>query len=123
MNKLTNIRLDSKGFLEYTKAVSGLFMALHGESLSSTEVKLIWLIKTGFKTNKEDFISRKLRAQLAHALELKPQTLYNRLADLKRKEVLVKKDKKITLSPVFNDRVNVNITYNYNDKGKVKTTA
>ncbi len=118
MNKLTNIKLNSRSFREYSKAVSGLFLVTSGEPVTDTDLKLIWSIKAGFEVNNETFISKKLRTQLAHAMELKSQTLYNRLADLKRKGILIKKDKKMTLSPVFNDRTNVTIVYNDNRRGQ-----
>lgn len=111
--KLTNIKLNSRNFREYSKAVSGLFLVTSGESITEIDLKLVWSIKAGFEQNNDNFITRKLRVQLAHAFELKPQTLYNRLSDLKRKGILVEKDNKITLSPVFNDRANVTITHNY----------
>jgi hypothetical protein len=114
MSKPTNIKLDTKNFVQYCKAVSGLFLATAGEAITETELKLIWSIKAGFDLNKQRYISKRLRTQLAHAMELKPQTLYNRLADLKRKGVLVKRNNKMTLSPIFNVRTNVIIVYDEN---------
>ena len=116
MNKRTSIQLNSKSFREYSKAVSGLFLVTSGEQVTAMDLKLIWSIKAGFKLNEESFVSKRLRTQLAHAMELKPQTLYNRLSDLKRKGILIKKDGKITLSPVFNSKTNVTIIYNENRK-------
>lgn len=120
MNKLTNIKLNTKSFSDYTKAMSGVILATTGETLTDTEIRLIWLIKTGCKLSNNAYVTRKLRAQLAHSMELKPQTLYNRLSDLRRKKVLIRSPHGLRLSPLFNDRINLTITYNYNEDQKLQ---
>lgn len=121
MNKITSIQLNSKYFLEYTRAISGLFLATTGESLTEMDIKLLWLIRKGFKQKKIDYISKQLRAEIAHVLELRPQTLYNRISELKKKTALItSEDKKTKLSRLFDDRTTVTITYNFNEDRKLQ---
>ncbi|UCD07653.1 MAG: hypothetical protein JSW41_01645, partial [Candidatus Aenigmatarchaeota archaeon] len=112
MNKITNITLNSKHFVQYARAISGLFLATKGEPLTDTDVKLLYLIKLGFRQKKIDYISKQLRAELSHLLELKPQTLYNRISELKKKGALITETNQTKLAPMFGDRMSVNINYN-----------
>ena len=78
--KKTTVTLSPKKFYTYARAVSGIFMATKNEPLTETDVKLIWLLKAGL-THRVS-IDKKLRAQIAYKMELKPQTLYNRMSNM-----------------------------------------
>lgn len=119
----TQVKLDPKGFRQYARAVSGLFLATRDELLTEMDIRLLWYIKLLLKTYKKKYLDQRIRAEIAYRLELKPQTLYNRISDLKKKGALRADGRKITLSPLFNDLVSVTISYNYAKDGKLKGIA
>ena len=119
-DKLVNIRLQSPGFMQHVKAVSGLFLATKGESLTDLELRLLFFIKFFMKEEGIDHINRRVRAKLVHRFELRPQTLYNKLSDLKRKGALISNNNKSQLHPLLGDNLKVEIGYNYASDRKMQ---
>jgi hypothetical protein len=108
---MTKIKINPTKLSVYIKLVSGFFYASRGETLTEIDIKIIYAVKQYFKANATSYLDKNLRKYLISLLNLQPQTLYNRLSDLKKKGVIVPVNKKLTLHQLFSDDVTLIITY------------
>ena len=111
------LKLINPNLLTYIKSVSGLADIIAGKPITESDVKYLWAIKLKLYMLKTDVINSDVRKALVESMSIKSQTLYNKLHELKQKNLITEENK---LHPLFSNNIEILIKYDISKDEKVK---